>query len=97
MKKIYIISFVINILLSLSSFGQVQKRVIDRQNCRDGESVEYCHSHKKLQELFNDPIEKQKYIAYQIEQDQLSNIGNSKSICLKQIRRHLPRLIKKIN
>ena len=79
MKKIYIISFVINILLSLSSFGQVQKRVIDRQNCRDGESVEYCHSHKKLQELFNDPIEKQKYIAYQIEQDQLSNIGNSKS------------------
>ncbi len=65
--------------MSLSSFGQVQKRVIDRQNCRDGESVEYCHSHKKLQELFNDPIEKQKYIAYQIEQDQLSNIGNSKS------------------
>jgi PKD repeat protein len=55
MKKIYIISLGINVLLGLSAYGQNVKSYVDKSNCRDGESVEYCHTHKKLQELMKNP------------------------------------------
>ena len=51
-----------NILIILSSsvffcFGQ-KKSTFDPSNARIGESIEYCHTHKKMAALLNDPAYK---------------------------------------
>jgi hypothetical protein len=52
MKKIYL-SIIGAILLSSSAFSQSQ--TFDSTNARDGESVEYCITHKKRNELLQNP------------------------------------------
>ncbi len=42
-------------LLSTWGFGQQAVRVLDKDNMRAGEHVEYCTSHKKMAELRKDP------------------------------------------
>ena len=49
----HIIPFSVFIFCSFISFGQ--KRVLDQSNTRDGESVEYCITHKKMNELNQNP------------------------------------------
>jgi len=72
MIKIHTLLVVLTVMLTLPILGQNKKRTIEASNCRDGESIEYCHSHKKMQELLNNPVEKQKYLAYQAEQTLLA-------------------------
>ena len=52
MKKIYL-SLVGILILSSNSFSQNQS--FDATNARDGESVEYCTTHKKRNELLLNP------------------------------------------
>ncbi len=59
------------LLISICSFGQTSEYVVNRQNCRDGENVEYCQTHLKMQELLKDPVRQQEYLKYQAEQAQL--------------------------
>ena len=40
--------------LIVSSVSAQNKRVFDPTNARDGETVEYCHQHIKMQELRKD-------------------------------------------
>ncbi|MES2798432.1 MAG: M43 family zinc metalloprotease [Bacteroidota bacterium] len=57
MKKI-LLSSLIALNVSAFSFAQQTSRVLDKQNMRDGENVEYCVTHKKLNELLQDPANK---------------------------------------
>lgn len=38
-----------------------QERVLDKGNMREGENVEYCTTHKKMNELLSDPVKAQQY------------------------------------
>jgi len=50
------------------SFSQTQTTQIDPANCREGETVEYCGTHKKMQELFDEhPEAKEEYEKMQQE------------------------------
>ena len=42
-------------ILLFSSVSAQKDRVFDSSNARDGESVEYCHQHVKMKELYKDP------------------------------------------
>jgi PKD repeat protein len=69
------------ILFSMTVFSQTATQHIDRSNCREGEEVEYCVTHKKMKELLNDPIRKQEYDAYRLSmKEQVQNVENSKSV-----------------
>jgi len=49
-------------LLGFGIMGSVHaQRSVDLQNCREGESVEYCSQHKKLQEQLKDPVFKKDF------------------------------------
>lgn len=63
---------------SAVSISQTQPKQIDPTNCRDGESVEYCGTHKKMQELFDaHPEAKEEYDKQQKEwQDHLQQMEN---------------------
>ena len=50
--KYFLLTFSI---LLFSSLSAQTHRVFDPSNARDGESVEYCHQHIKMQELYKDP------------------------------------------
>ena len=70
MKKRYLI-----FLLNLSVFSnfysqQTLNRTIEPSNCREGETVEYCSTHKKMQELLSDPSQKSKQLEYALLQEQ---------------------------
>ena len=55
-RKIYLLMVV---SLMSTTFVSAQ-RVIDKQNCREGESIEYCHQHTHLaKELNNNEFKKQ--------------------------------------
>lgn len=54
MKKQFYSLLGISLLSATWSFGQ-QNRVLDKDNVREGEHVEYCTTHKKLAELKKDP------------------------------------------
>lgn len=71
MKKLYYLFICSNFLISSTSFAQqTPTRVIDQRNCREGESVEYCTTHKKMKELLKDPVERQKYEDFKVLQQQ---------------------------
>jgi PKD repeat protein len=53
MKKIY--SLLAISLISIGSFAQMPKRILDKSNMREGEHIEYCATHKKMAELRKDP------------------------------------------
>ena len=72
MKKIYFL-VCSTLLYSTFFFGQQNStRVIDPTNCRAGESVEYCATHKKMQELLKDPVERQKFEEYKALQKEVA-------------------------
>jgi len=75
MKRNYLTTLLLNlaILASTASFGQQNN--IDLENCRQGESVEYCKEHKILAELLKDPAFKKSWeqdrATLALEQEQL--------------------------
>lgn len=70
MAKNYPHIFGVCLLLTFSSFSQTQERTIDQSNCREGESVEYCITHKKMKEFLKDPENAQKYLENKLIQEQ---------------------------
>ena len=69
------------ILFSMTVFSQTATQQIDRSNCREGEDVEYCVTHKKMKELLSDPVKKLEYDAYRLSmKEQVQNVENSKSV-----------------
>ncbi len=69
MNKLNILFIVISI--SSTILGQNVSNTINPKNCREGEKVEYCQTHIKMQELLKDPIRLQEYINYNTEQENL--------------------------
>ncbi|WP_430405799.1 M43 family zinc metalloprotease [Fluviicola sp.] len=55
MKKQFYSLLGISLLSATWSFGQQQERVLDKSNMREGEHVEYCTTHKKMNELKSNP------------------------------------------
>ncbi|WP_341899788.1 M43 family zinc metalloprotease [Fluviicola taffensis] len=55
MKKQFYSLLGISLLSATWSFGQQQERVLDKSNMREGEHVEYCTTHKKMNELRSNP------------------------------------------
>lgn len=55
MKKQFYSLLGISLLSATWSFGQHQDRVLDKSNMREGEHVEYCTTHKKMNELKSNP------------------------------------------
>ena len=47
--------------------GQKKEYVVDKSNCRDGEKIEYCQTHKKMNELLSDPQRLKEHLAYEKE------------------------------
>lgn len=58
------------LIFASSSFSQTEGKVIDRSNCREGESVEYCVTHKKMQAILSNPENAQKHLENKIIQEQ---------------------------
>jgi PKD repeat protein len=80
-KMKYFLSILICSLLYFNISAQsTHQHSIDLDNCRDGENVEYCKTHKLMSQLKKD---KAKYQIYLKEQKQLKeiekNLSNSKS------------------
>ena len=73
MKIINTLSIIFTLSLTPFLFGQ--NRVIDKSNCRDGENVEYCTSHKKMKERFQNQEALNMFIE---EQETLKNLENQK-------------------
>lgn len=63
MNKIYSSILGCSLFFSLSTFAQTPERVIDPTNVREGESVEYCITHKKMHQLLKDPVVLQEHLA----------------------------------
>ena len=59
------IGIAILVLSSLLAFGQ--NKIVDKQNCRPGESVEYCTHHKKMNEILANPEFHKQYLKDQEE------------------------------
>lgn len=55
MKKQFYSLLGISLLCTTWSFAQQQGRILDKSNMRDGEDVEYCITHKKMNELKANP------------------------------------------
>lgn len=58
------------LLFAFSSFSQTQEREIDKSNCREGEAVEYCVTHKKMQAILSNPENAQKHLENKLIQEQ---------------------------
>jgi PKD repeat protein len=76
MDKFRLTIIAISLLSSFSSFAQ--KQTIDLSNTRDGETVEYCTTHKKMHALMSNPEFSAQYAIdqaqmQQIEQDLAAN------------------------
>ena len=55
MKKLTLSLLSISILSISSLFAQTPTRVLDKENMREGEHVEYCATHKKMAEAMKNP------------------------------------------
>lgn len=58
MKKLKLSVLAFSLLSISALFGQQN---VNRANTRDGEDVEYCHQHKRLNELMNNPAFAEQY------------------------------------
>jgi len=72
MKKITL-SFLGMTMLSMAYSQSTPARVLDKSNTRDGESVEYCFTHKKMQQFLSDPANAKQYAKEQAEFEELLN------------------------
>ena len=60
--------------------GQKKEYVVDKSNCRDGEKIEYCQTHKKMNELLSDPQRLKEHLDYEKEiQGLIYNMEHEKS------------------
>ena len=67
-KKLFLL---LSLFLGVNSFAQIS-REINPQNCREGESIEYCRQHVLQNELMKDPVFKKQF---EKDQEQLRNEG----------------------
>ncbi len=66
MKRFYpSVLICLTLFLTPSVFSQTPQRTLDPTNMRDGESVEYCTTHKKMKEALKDPEVMKEYIQHQ--------------------------------
>ena len=63
MKKFTLVA--LSLLILNISFSQTIQRVLDKDNMREGENVEYCSQHKRMQELLKDPAMMEIYLQEQ--------------------------------
>ncbi len=56
MKKELSTLLTLTLCLSFSAFSQTHERTLDKENMRPGEQVEYCITHKKMNQLLSDPV-----------------------------------------
>jgi len=75
MKKQFYSLLGISLLSTAWSFGQQQDRVLDKGNMREGEHVEYCTTHKKMNELKSNPEFAKQYAK---EQQAFENLMQAK-------------------
>ena len=83
MMKIFL--SVILFLIQVSFFSQfVGSKTIDPTNCRDGENVEYCKTHKLMNNLKEDPEAYRQFLEEQLElkkiENQISNNSRNRTI-----------------
>jgi PKD repeat protein len=78
-QKFFDMKFFLFVLFGLL-LSSVFSQTIDYTNVRPGESVEYCTSHKKLQELLKDPEYKRQFEAdqEQLNQEEIEYRSNSR-------------------
>ena len=75
MKIINTLSIIFTLLITPIIFGQTT--VIDKSNCREGENVEYCTSHKKMKARLQNPDALR---MFNEEQEILKNLENQKKV-----------------
>jgi len=82
MKKLKLSVLGLSLLSISASFGQTQ--TVSHANTRDGENTEFCHQHKKLNELMQNPAFAAQYaLDQQTMQAELNNLhedGNTRVI-----------------
>jgi len=68
-------------LIQVSLFSQaIDSRKIDPANCRDGENIEYCKTHKLMNKLKKDPEAYRQFLENQLELKKIvSQISNNPS------------------
>jgi PKD repeat protein len=88
MKKI-ILSFLGLAMLSMAQAQSTHTRVLNKSNMRDGESVEYCTTHKKMEAILSDPDRSKQYLKEQQEFEELLN-NSQKSGTEKAIEYTIP-------
>lgn len=62
---------------SFTSYAQKAQRILDPQNMREGENVEYCITHKKQAELEKDPVFLQGLIDAEAEYQEIAKKGGA--------------------
>ncbi len=77
MKKQFYSLLGISLFSTTLSFAQQQNHVLDKDNMREGEHVEYCTSHKKMAELRKDPKMLALINAAQAEANQAKSKGEN--------------------
>ena len=65
-KKNTLLIFIFS-LSSILLFGQNEIYKVNKQNCREGEDVEYCQTHLKMNEYLSNPQNLKDYLAYEAE------------------------------
>lgn len=85
MKKQFSTLLALTFCFSHSVFSQHQERKLDKQNMRDGEDVEYCITHKKMNALLSNPEYAKQLAKDQQEFDNalLSKKGNNSTKALE--------------
>ncbi|MNK00431.1 Pregnancy-associated plasma protein-A [compost metagenome] len=71
MKKQFSTLLTLILCVSNSVFSQTQERKLNKQNMRDGEHIEYCRTHTKMNELMANPEFAKQYAKDQQEFEQL--------------------------
>jgi PKD repeat protein len=69
MKKELSTLLTLALCLSQSVFSQTHERTLDKENMRQGEQVEYCVTHKKMNQLLSDPDRAKQFTKEQQEFD----------------------------
>lgn len=67
MKKELSTLLTLTLCLSHSVFSQTHERTLDKENMRHGEQVEYCITHKKMNQLLSDPARAKQFAKEQQE------------------------------
>jgi PKD repeat protein len=75
MKKFTLVA--LSLLILNITFSQTIQRVLDKDNMRDGETVEYCSQHKRMQELLKDPAMMEIYLQEQQNEALNKSKGNT--------------------